>query len=187
MVLRSRRAIDACGIACLLVLATFTFFGVWEPARKAGAATRTTQEEMRAALLRLAEVNQSLERASARANAARGELETMPRLEPVRRLNARLRLIGEVAEASAVRIIEVLPGEPKPLGRTVQVPIRVSGRGSYIQFSGFLSALHSRMPDLGIERLRIEADRTGSASDTFSVQLVWNGLRDQSGSADGPG
>lgn len=182
MMLHSRRAVDACGVTGLLLLVALAYLGVWEPARRAGAAASMSVQRNESTRERLAEINQALERATLRLSAARSELETMPRLDSVRKLNARLRMIGELAESHGVRIAEVIPGEPIVRDKLASVPIRLSGQATYVQFSGFLAALHASMPDVAVEKLRIQAVRTGGGSDSFTLEVVWNALRDQDGS-----
>lgn len=169
--------IDAAGASVLLLASGLAYaFGINPYLRRSeGVAvlraeleqTRESIDSARAALKASEEKRAGLE----------GRRSSAPLvLSPVSQLNERMTRLAEIARSPVARLKlqETVASVPKPEARYTTVPVRLSGSGSYVGFSGFLSQLHEQFRDMRVTSMKI-ADNPGAPGSpaVFSVELVW--------------
>lgn len=168
------RKVDAIGLCAVALLTGLAWFGVVTPveASRAGDAERALRLQTLTASADAAEAEvEALERRTteARALAARAELRT----RPVTELNARISALVASAEAADLRTDTVRPGDPRPDGAAVRVPIRVAGRGSYPALTAFLDSLHANDRDIAVTGVTVARGDGATGAARFEVDLTW--------------
>jgi Tfp pilus assembly protein PilO len=107
--------------------------------------------------------------ATAQAQLATKHLE----LQSVRQLNQRLSELADFSQKSGLDMQDVRPGTMVRLARYAQMPIHISGNGSYPNCTAFFHDLHQRFGDMAVSSFDLRNGNTPSAPATFSVDIVW--------------
>ena len=187
----SVRMIDAAGVAaCLIVTAAVFALGV-QPMIRREADLRQMRTRVAAEQARADELSRSLADVRRQVTAIERAVHNNPlRLHPRDHLNARLSLITSAAAEYGIEIDRLEPGRPTARAHFVTVPIRVGGRGGYVELTRFLHQLHRSAPDTAVASIDLRGQpgipTPGAAAATFSLELIWhaapdNGPRDAQG------
>ena len=173
--LRSTLSVDLAGIAVLIGLTAVVAAGAIVPVMNARAAHRQLREQLdsdRAATRNLREQHADLE-----FNLARLEADlkaTRVEVEPVARLNSRLSRLTESASKRKLALDRVAPEPAQRAAKSTLVPIKLEGRGAFLDSRDWIADLRTEFPDVAVAGFQIARDKvspTGEAS--FSFDLVW--------------
>lgn len=173
---KALRLIDAGGLAACLVVTALVFVVGVRPMLKQGAELQQTQAQLAAQRSRAEESSRSLALLREQAAAIEQAVNQNPlRLQPLDQLNARLSLITATAADHGVEVERLEPGAPSRQAHFVTVPIRVGGRGGYVELTRFLHALHTAAPDTAIASVDLRGQpRTAGGPAMFDLELVWH-------------
>ncbi|MBL8876494.1 MAG: hypothetical protein JNM86_11925 [Phycisphaerae bacterium] len=173
--LRSNLSVDVAAIAVLLGLTAAVAAGAIVPVISARAAHRQLREQLdadRAATRTLREQHADLE-----FNLARLESDlkaTRVEVEPVARLNSRLSRLTESASKRKLALDRVAPEPAQRAAKATLVPIRIEGRGAFLDSRDWIADLRSEFPDVAVAGFQIARDKANPAeAASFSFDLVW--------------
>jgi Tfp pilus assembly protein PilO len=167
--------IDAVGLALCALLTAGAYFAGWQPLQNNRAA-----EEAREAALGLAKAQVAALSANSRAvrtqltnaQAALAKLE-IP-LQPASSVNQRMAELTALAGECGLDVQYAQTGAVTSNPRIAQLPIQLSGAGTYRTCALFLHRLRERFPDTGIKTFDIAAPPSeSSVVSSFNFQLVW--------------
>jgi hypothetical protein len=172
---RTRLSIDAAGVVVVTLMSGLFFMGAVLPAINANAD--------RAAVLQAVELSRTeIHRVREQANdvgtyAAKLEADlasTRVEIEPLTRLNARLARLTELASSKSLVLDRLAPGTPTKGVKATLVPIRVEGKGSFLNARQWIAVLRQEFPDISIVGLEIARDQPQSENASrFSFDLIW--------------
>jgi Tfp pilus assembly protein PilO len=94
-------------------------------------------------------------------------------LQSIRQLNQRLAELAEFSQKSGLDVQDVRPGSLIRAPRYSQLPIHVSGSGSYPSCTAFFHNLHDRFGDMAIANFDLRNGNATNAPATFSFDIVW--------------
>ena len=176
-------SIDLAGMAVAAVLTVALVFGVLVPL---GTRERQNTGRQEAA----ARQKQRLNALVATANALKMDVDKTQRLiaasplnlRPQSALNDRLASIVALSNECGLAVEDMKPGEGVRVRRFMMVPLRMKGRGGYVQSVDFLRRLHEQTPDVGVSAFQLSgsADAGGSGS-AFDFELRWLALPQTAG------
>jgi Tfp pilus assembly protein PilO len=167
--------VHAGGALVVLVLSSVLILSVIQPmwrqrADRSKVAGELTQQvsardglerERRALSTRLANVNESAERATIQLMGS-GEL------------NQQLASITDLAAASGVQVEALEPMNAVANAKFRLLPIRLSGRASYLATTRFFESLRQQLPDTSIRAFQMRSDNSGSSPVAIiSMELLW--------------
>lgn len=171
----SSTQINVIGISlCLAGAAVLYFAGICPALRQEEAVTAQNAQ--------LQVQRQEAVKLAAQAAAMRGQLaemcqrlsESEIQLRPVSHLNRQIARLAELASGNGLKMEEVEPGKVSATPQHLLVPIRMSGRGSYENWSAFLGQLPNSAPDTHVESFELTGNpHEQSSPATFQVGLVW--------------
>ncbi len=168
------RKIDGIGLGVVAALTALAWLGVVRPidAARLSDAQRALELQTVAASAEAAESEvETLQRRTEEARALAERAET--RVRPVSELNARISSLVAAAESADLRTDAVRPGDPRPDGAAIRVPIRVAGRGSYPALTAFLEALHQSDRDIAVTGVTVARGDDASGTARFELDLTW--------------
>lgn len=167
--------VHAIGAAVCLAVAAGAWFAVVAPAWHARAQSdrqRLAIDSERAEIQGLRTQVIQFERRLAQTH--RQEQESPLRLDPVARINARLKWLSDVAVTRGLRVTGTKIGDVMPRARFDVVPIRLQGDGTYRDVAQFLHEVHTQFPDMGVAYVNLAVQsRRVDGSGTFDVVLAW--------------
>ena len=162
-------ALGACVVATLLVY-VLGFMPLMSQ-RESLAAQRQDLEQQREKAERLQATSRILR---ARLSTAQTQLSTSRlQLQSVRQLNQRLSELAEFSQKAGLDMQDVRPGTITRAARYAQMPIHVSGNGSYPNCAAFFHDLHQRFGDMAIASFDLHNGNAPNAPATFSFDIVW--------------
>ncbi len=165
-------AIDAGGLATLLMIAGLTYVFAVQPTLRARDDRKQDATEQRDAERALAERRAERRRVESELEDIRGKLSAdAVALEGAHALNKRVQQITALATETGLVVDGVTPGDVAEGEMFDVIPIEMRGRGSYTGLAGFLHTLNDRLGDTGVTELSVEAQPDGGA--VFSVVLGW--------------
>lgn len=179
--------VDAAGIVGVLVAGGALYLGCIVPTLE---RTRTA-ESLRAELLdregELRSARNDARHLETALDEARSRFaEGLVSLRPVSEANAMHGELTALASSHGLVIDEVTPGDARPVGRLMELPLQVSGRGSYVELARFLAAAHGGLEQMEVRGFSVlgnpaEPDRPL----TFALELAWLADRsDRAGAAE---
>jgi Tfp pilus assembly protein PilO len=167
--------IDAAGVALCALLTAGAYFAAWQPLQNGRAAG-----EAREAALSLARAQASALSANSRAvrtqltNAQAAVARFEIPLQPASMVNQRMAELTSLANECGLDVQYAQTGAVTSNPRYAQLPIQLSGAGTYRTCAQFLHRLRERFPDTGIKCLDVAATPSESSTVTsFDFQLVW--------------
>lgn len=94
-------------------------------------------------------------------------------LQSVRQLNQRLSELADFSQKAGLDMQDVRPGTLIRAARYSQMPIHVSGNGTYPNCTAFFHDLHQRFGDMAIATFDLRNGNAPNAPATFSFDIVW--------------
>jgi Tfp pilus assembly protein PilO len=167
--------IDLAGVALCAILSVGAYFAGWQPLENSRAA-----EEARASALSLA--REQVGALSLSSRSVRGQLTKAQTaiakvdvpLQPVATVNTRMAELTTLAAECGLDVQYTQMGAVTSNNRYAQVPIQLSGAGTYRTCALFLHRLRERFGDTGMKSFEIAAMPSASSNVTsFNFQLVW--------------
>ena len=96
------------------------------------------------------------------------------RLEPTSAINRRLAQITDLAARCGLKLNEIQPGNVSPGRHYDNVPLVLSGAGTYGTCAAFLHQMHLSFPDMGVTAFAVGGDPTsGRTTAAFRFNLAW--------------
>lgn len=167
--------IDLAGVALCAILSVGAYFAGWQPLENSRAA-----EEARASALALAReqvgalnlTSRSVRSQLTKVQAAIARIDVP--LQPVAVVNERMAELTSLAGECGLDVQYTQMGTVTSNSRYGQVPIQLSGAGTYRTCALFMHRLRERFGDTGVKSFEIAATPSASSNVTsFNFQLVW--------------
>lgn len=169
--IKSKRRIDAVGLALTILGAGAAWFALAAPLRASWASTAQREAELGALAAQATQMEAETHALELRvADSDKLAAQSSLQARPVSDLNSRIAELIRTADASGLTPSGVRPGSPVPDGGAVRVGIDINGAGSFPALTGFLNHLHSEDRDITLTRIHVSRDR---AATTFDLGLVW--------------
>ena len=168
--------VDAAGAAIVVALAATVHLLLAVPAQRERDQAERLDAERAAADERRRDLETTVRRASddvkaVRQMISRGSLQ----LDPDTKLNQRIAALTQWATRAGLAVDAIEPGNKRPGALFHVVPIRIAGKGRYVQVRDFVSALHREMPDTPITSMNLAAvPSVAEPSVNFSIELHWH-------------
>lgn len=167
--------IDAAGLAILAALSVAAYFGGLEPILAQQSVSEMQKTALNAKREESTRLTSNLTAMRAHLVKVRQAVKASSiQLHVTGHLNQHLSDVAQVAGVCNLRVDEIKPGHVAAGLRYEQVPIEISGNGTYRTCTEFLQKLHVAFPDTGVTALEIRgnpADEKHRA--TFRFGLIW--------------
>jgi len=167
--------IDAAGLVLCAVMTAAAYFAAWQPLQNGRAAAEARDAALglaRAQAAALSANSRTVRAQLANAQAAVAKFE-IP-LQPASGVNQRMAELTALANECGLDVQNAQTGAVNSNPRYGQLPIQLSGAGTYRTCAQFLHRLRERFPDTGIKCLDVAATPSDSSTVTsFDFQLVW--------------
>lgn len=182
-------AVDAMGAAALALIAATVYLAIVQPISAHANALAAEANEADALERQANDQHAELARLQKRTSTLTEQAERTLQLTSVNRLNDRLKALADLADsishsdeqanpafvgpptpkwltdATALKIVQIVPGTPTRTNKFVTVPIRLAGTATYASATLFLAELHKQFPDTAVARLSIAVDDTVQRDD----------------------
>ena len=167
-------SVHAIGAAIIAVAGTCWYVAVVHPIVTASSKESILRSERDVIADEVAILTRQRDDSAARAREQEKLLESVVvRMRPASALNQVVADIARFANGRGIEIDQIQPGVAKDLPLAIQVPIRLSARGTSPDAVRFLSILHSTFPDIGVDGFEV-ARRDGKDSVLqVSLDITW--------------
>lgn len=167
--------IDAAGAGLCVVLTLLLYLAGIAPLLQRRAQRGTRQAELAAqssqALQLLVKHQVLRDRLAA---VKKGLTNCRLELQPASHVNRRIAEISGLAVKAGLEIHDIQPGDAAAGQRCEVVPIKLAGKGTYVDCTGFLHRLSQAFPDTGVSSFNLEGDPGGPGrAAKFSFELLW--------------
>ena len=177
-------AVDAMGAAALALIAATVYLAIVKPFSARADALAAQAQEADTLERQANDLHAELARLEKRTVTLTEEADRAMHLTSVNRLNERLRALADLADsingsdeqtnpafvgppapkwltdATALKIMQIVPGMPTRTTKFVTVPIRLAGTATYASATLFLAELHKQFPDTAVARFSLAVDDT---------------------------
>lgn len=166
---------DLVGLAVFAGLSLLFIFGVVMPLalrdRQATAqieAAARQRQRANAVATQIREAKDELDRAQTRL------LASPIQIKPTAAMNERLAVLIGLAGENGLKLGDLKPGEAVRAKRFDLVPVRLVGRGGFVQVTTFLRQMHERMPDVAVCGFKLTGSpETDNAIGGCELELRW--------------
>ena len=167
---RATWQIDAAGAAIVAILAGAVYLLGYRPAADGRAALARVQERLGEEQRRDDTNAGSLQTARRRVSDLQEKISREGvKLLPPSEVNATL---SALAKENGLRVLEIVPDDPRTGVRFTTVPVTMKATGSYAQCASLLSALKAQSPDTGVGSMALTADRSNAGAQ-LTLDLLW--------------
>jgi Tfp pilus assembly protein PilO len=167
--------IDAIGLVLILALTAVAYFLIVAPARRAKLAMEAQTQDVAAQLAKNTELTGTTRTLGQQIAAAQRQIEQLGLiLQPSSQQNQKLGQLMDLAAANLLDVDAIQPGALTAAAHCGTVPIRISGRGSYLSCFRFLKNMREKLPDCSVSAIEL-AGQPGPvpATGSFAVELKW--------------
>lgn len=166
------KAVHSAGALCCAALLAVGYFGGGDVLLAGEPAPAVLSDPLHDAESDAALQEAVVQRLEREVEHARQQLDEKPMsLMPASVLNQRLADLSALAQAHELTLTTSQPGQETQLAYYAFVPISVGGDGRLASFVGFLGALHTQFPDMGVRSFDVTRDPLGGGR--FTLTLSW--------------
>ena len=161
-------------LACAIITVTLYIVMV-SPLAKRNAAYAQQQQQLSEQQRETTTKTAKLTTLRAQLDRVNKELADTPlQLQPASIINRRLADITELARQCNLVIDQIQPGRAQRAGRYDIVPIKLTGKGTFVSAARFFDELQQRFADSGIHDFELSAQSsTTTSTANFSFELAW--------------
>lgn len=180
LAIRTRARADAVGAGVLIaILVSLVAIGIG-PVRSARSAAQASREAFERRVGEARDLARVVQDMTANVDRLQNELRRLDIvLKPPSMLNARLAEAAELAARHGIEVDQLTPATPEKNAKLSRIPIRMAGRGSFIECVSFLEAMHREFRDVAVRSVRLKAvPDAGGVGAELQVELAWSALPD---------
>jgi Tfp pilus assembly protein PilO len=167
--------IDASACLAGAIITVTLYLVMVSPLANRNAAYAQQQQQLSQQQLQTSSVTTVLTKLRAKLDQVNKELADTPlQLQPANIINRRLADITELARQCNLVIDQIQPGRAQRAGRYDIVPIKLTGKGTFVSAARFFDLLQQRFADSGIHDFELSAQPNMTTSTaTFIFELAW--------------
>jgi Tfp pilus assembly protein PilO len=167
-------ALDLSALAACLVATGLVYLVGFMPLLSQRDAIEAQRQDLQDQLDKADRLQSTSRMLRARLATAKAQLAKNPlQLQSARQLNQRLAELAEFSQKTGLDVQDVRPGTITRAARYSQLPIHVSGLGSYPNCTAFFNDLHQRFGDMAIANFDLKSGNAPNAPASFSFDIVW--------------